>query len=55
MSCSTQNSAGVSGGCAPEALPAETRRAILSGARTHGVKLTAKTTPLKPNDDDEEF
>jgi saccharopine dehydrogenase (NAD+, L-lysine-forming) len=40
---------------APETLPAETRRAILSGARTHGVKLTAKITPLKPNDDDEEF
>ena len=40
---------------APEMLPAETRRAVLSGVRAHSVKLTAKTTPLKPNDDDEEF
>jgi hypothetical protein len=40
---------------APEMLPVETRRAILSGVRAHGVKLTAKSTPLKPNDDEEEF
>ncbi|MBZ5700213.1 MAG: saccharopine dehydrogenase NADP-binding domain-containing protein [Acidobacteriia bacterium] len=39
---------------APETLPAETRRAILSGVRAHGVKLAAKSTALK-HDDEEEF
>jgi hypothetical protein len=39
---------------APEQLPAEIRRAILSGVRKHGVKLTHKITPLKPPEDDEE-
>ena len=39
---------------APEQLPAEIRRAILSGVRKHGVKLTHKVTPLKPPEEDEE-
>ena len=32
---------------APEALPREARRAILSGLRNHGIKLTHKISPLK--------
>jgi hypothetical protein len=41
---------------APEMLPAETRRAIVSGIRAHGVKITHKTTVRKhDNDSDEEF
>ena len=39
---------------APEQLPVEIRRAILSGVRKHGVKLTHKVTPLKPPEDDPE-
>jgi Saccharopine dehydrogenase NADP binding domain len=39
----------------PEALPIETRRAILAGIRRHGVKLTHKVTPLKPAHDDDEL
>jgi hypothetical protein len=38
----------------PEALPEETRRAILNGVRKHGVKLTHKITQLEHNDSDEE-
>ncbi len=40
---------------APETLPAETRRAILSDARAHSVGLTTKTIALKQNDEEEEF
>ena len=41
---------------APEMLPAETRRSILSGIRNHGVKITHKTSVQKPRgEDDEEF
>jgi saccharopine dehydrogenase (NAD+, L-lysine forming) len=40
---------------APEQLPLEIRRAILSGARKHGIKLTHKITLLKPPEDDEEI
>jgi hypothetical protein len=41
---------------APEMLPVETRRAIVSGIRAHGVKITHKTTILKRDgEDDEEF
>jgi Saccharopine dehydrogenase NADP binding domain len=40
---------------APEQLPAEIRRPILSGVRKHGIKLTHKATPLKPPEDDEEI
>jgi hypothetical protein len=38
---------------APEMLPMETRRAIIAGIRAHSVKITHKTTVLKP--DAEEF
>jgi saccharopine dehydrogenase (NAD+, L-lysine-forming) len=41
---------------APEMLPVETRRAIVSGIRAHGVKITHKTTILKRDgENDEEF
>jgi hypothetical protein len=40
---------------APETLPVEIRRAILSGLRSDRVKLTSKTTLLKRQDDEEEF
>jgi hypothetical protein len=40
---------------APEMLPVETRRAIVSGIRAHGVKITHKTTTVKRGDNDEEF
>jgi hypothetical protein len=39
---------------APEQLPVEIRRGILSGVRKHGVKITHKVTPLKPPEEDEE-
>ena len=39
----------------PEGLPIEVRRAIVSGIRSHGVRITHKTTVTKRNDDDEEF
>jgi len=39
---------------APENLPLETRRAILAGIRTQGVKIAHKITVLKSNEDDEE-
>lgn len=45
----------LSGVYAPEALPVETRRAILAGLRTHGVKLTTKITPHKRRDEEEEL
>ncbi len=32
---------------APEMLPLETRRAIIAGIRSHSVKITHKTTPIK--------
>jgi hypothetical protein len=38
---------------APEALPLETRRAVISGIRTHKVKITHKTTALKTDDLDD--
>jgi saccharopine dehydrogenase (NAD+, L-lysine-forming) len=41
---------------APEMLPPGTRRAILSAIRNHSVRITHKTTTLKPAlDDDEEI
>jgi saccharopine dehydrogenase-like protein len=40
---------------APEQLPAEIRRAILSGVRNHGIKLLHKVTELKPPADDDEL
>src|SRR5882762_3665021 len=39
---------------APEMLPAETRRAILTGIRKHNIRVTHKTTALKLATDDEE-
>jgi saccharopine dehydrogenase (NAD+, L-lysine-forming) len=39
---------------APEMLSAEARRAILAGIRSHNIRITHKTTPLKPNNEDEE-
>ncbi len=40
---------------APVQLPAEIRRAILSGVRKHGIKLNHKVTELKPPADDDEL
>jgi hypothetical protein len=40
---------------APETLPAATRRAILSGIRKHGVKLTHKMTMVKTAEDEDEL
>ena len=37
----------------PEALPVETRRAIVAGIRAHSVRTKHKTTVLKQDDDDE--
>ncbi len=37
----------------PEALPRETRRAILSGVRKNSIKITHRVTVLKPQEDDE--
>jgi hypothetical protein len=40
---------------APEMLPAETRRAILAGLRSHNIRITHKTTILKLSSEDDEF
>jgi saccharopine dehydrogenase (NAD+, L-lysine forming) len=40
---------------APEQLPQEIRRAVLSGVRKHGIRVTHKITPLEPPDEDEEI
>jgi hypothetical protein len=45
----------ITGVFAPEALPLETRRAIITGIRNNKVKITHKTTILKPNSDDEDL
>ncbi len=45
----------ITGVFAPEALPLETRRAIIAGIRNNKVKITHKTTMLKPNSDEEDF
>ena len=37
----------------PELLPVEMRRAIIAGIRAHGVRITHKTTVLKPREDEE--
>jgi saccharopine dehydrogenase-like NADP-dependent oxidoreductase len=39
----------------PEALAVETRRAIVSGIRTHKVKISHKTTLLKSQSDEDDF
>ena len=38
---------------APESLPPELRREVLAGARSRDFRLSLKTTPLKPPDDEE--
>src|SRR5712664_42633 len=38
----------------PEALPVELRRAIVSGIRTHKIKISHKTTVLKSRSEDED-
>jgi hypothetical protein len=43
---------GIEGVFAPEELPVEIRRAILSGVRKQGVKLMHKITPVKPPEED---
>lgn len=40
---------------APEELPREVRRAILSGVRKHNVKVTHKVTHVEPPEEDEEI
>jgi saccharopine dehydrogenase-like NADP-dependent oxidoreductase len=45
----------VAGVFAPEALPLETRRSIIAGIRNNNVKITHKTTVVKPASEDEEF
>ncbi len=44
----------LSGVFAPEMLPAETRRAILSGIRNNSIRITPRTTILKHHGEDEE-
>jgi saccharopine dehydrogenase (NAD+, L-lysine forming) len=39
----------------PEALPAETRRAIIAGIRTHRVRINHKTSVQRNSEEDEEF
>jgi saccharopine dehydrogenase (NAD+, L-lysine forming) len=39
----------------PEALPAETRRAIIAGIRTHSVRINHKTSVQRNSEEDEEF
>lgn len=39
---------------APEMLPAETRRGILSGIRNHNIRITHKITELKLKSEDEQ-
>ena len=43
----------IAGVFAPEMLPVETRRAILSGIRKHNIRITHKTTVLKQTSEDE--
>jgi len=45
----------ISGVFAPEMLPAETRRAILAGLRSHNIRITHKTVILKHTSEDDEF
>jgi hypothetical protein len=43
----------ITGVFAPEALPLETRRAIIAGIRANRVKLTHKTSAWKTDDADD--
>ncbi len=45
----------ISGVFAPEMLPAETRRAILAGIKARDIRITAKITPLKRREVEEEY
>lgn len=45
---------GLAGVYPPEALPAETRKAILAGVRSKDFRIEMKSTPLKARDDEEE-
>ena len=45
----------IAGVFAPEALPVETRRAIIAGIRGHSVRIAHKTTEVHRNEEDEEF
>jgi hypothetical protein len=45
----------LAGVLAPEMLPVETRRAIITGIRAHRVKITHKTMVLRNADEDEEL
>jgi saccharopine dehydrogenase-like NADP-dependent oxidoreductase len=44
----------IAGVFAPEMLPAETRRAILAGIRSHNIRITHKTSVQRNHSDDEE-
>jgi hypothetical protein len=44
----------VAGVVAPEELPVETRRAVIAGIRKHSVRVTPRSTLLKPTDSDVE-
>jgi len=45
----------LSGVLPPEALPIETRRAIIAGIRKHSVRINHRTNVLRNSEDDEEF
>src|SRR5712664_1351545 len=45
----------ISGVFAPEMLPAETRRGIIAGLRSHNIRITQKTVLLKHTSEDDEF
>ena len=45
----------IAGVFAPEALPVETRRAIISGIRSNKVKLTHKTAAMKADGDEDDL
>lgn len=45
----------LAGVLAPEQLPAEVRRQVIAKLRTHGVRITHKTTTLRHSEDEEEF
>ena len=46
---------GLAGVYPPEALPAETRQAILADARTCDFRITLKVTRLKKSEDEDEL
>jgi hypothetical protein len=44
----------LSGVFAPEMLPREMRRAIIERIRAHSVRITHKTTTIRPTDEEDE-